>query len=128
MAPRKIQGKGKAGRAADEVEGLGWKESKCSDFHFLGLVQEDLLQPWEKVFWWKSMGEPFHLEGGNESVIFHSHVLCGLGIPTSNFFRGLLHHWGIQVHHLTPNSIHHICIFVNLCEAFLGIEPHFDLF
>ena len=35
---------------------------------------------------------------------------------------------GIQVHHLTPNSILHILIFVHLCEAFLGIEPHFDLF
>ena len=35
---------------------------------------------------------------------------------------------GIQVHHLTPNSILHISIFVHLYEAFLGIEPHFDLF
>ena len=32
------------------------------------------------------------------------------------------------MHHLTPNSILHISIFVHLCEAFLGIEPHFDLF
>ena len=47
---------------------------------------------------------------------------------TSDFFRGLLHHWGIQVHHLTPNSILHISIFVHLCEAFLGVEPHLDLF
>ena len=35
---------------------------------------------------------------------------------------------GIQLHHLTPNSILHITIFVQLCEAFLGILPHFDLF
>ena len=34
----------------------------------------------------------------------------------------------VQVHHLTPNSILHISIFVHLCEAFLGIETHFDLF
>ena len=32
------------------------------------------------------------------------------------------------MHHLTPNSILHISIFVHLCEAFLGIEPHFHLF
>ena len=50
------------------------------------------------------------------------------GFPVSDFFRGLLHYWGVQVHHLTPNSILHISIFVHLCEAFLGIEPHFDLF
>ena len=35
---------------------------------------------------------------------------------------------GVQAHHLTPNSILHISIFVHLCEAFLGIEPYFDLF
>ena len=36
--------------------------------------------------------------------------------------------WGVQLHHLTPDSILHIAIFVQLCEAFLGIHPHFDLF
>jgi len=35
---------------------------------------------------------------------------------------------GVQLHHWTPNFILHISIFVHLCEAFLGIEPHFDLF
>ena len=29
---------------------------------------------------------------------------------------------------LNPNSFVHISIFVHLCEAFLGIEPHFELF
>jgi hypothetical protein len=28
---------------------------------------------------------------------------------------------------LTPNSILHLAIFITLCEAFLGIEPHFCL-
>jgi hypothetical protein len=28
---------------------------------------------------------------------------------------------------LTPNSILHLAIFITLCEAFLGIEPHFGL-
>ena len=32
------------------------------------------------------------------------------------------------MHHLTPNSILHISIFVQLCEDFLGTEPHIDLF
>ena len=63
----------------------------------------------------------------NEFVAFHSHVLRGLVLPISDFLRGLLHHWRIQVHHLTPNSILHISIFVHLYEAFLGIKPHFDL-
>ena len=43
-------------------------------------------------------------------------------------FQRLLRYYRIQLHHLTPNSFVHISIFVHLCEAFLGIEPHFELF
>ena len=52
----------------------------------------------------------------------------GLSIPACDFLWGLLFFWGVQLHHLTPDSILHIAIFVQLCEAFLGIHPHFDLF
>ena len=128
MAPKKIQGKGQSGGVADQVETSGWRASKCSEFHLLGLVEENLLQPRKVVNWRKSLGYSVPHEEPNEAVIFHSFILHGLGIPISNFFRGLLHHWGIQAHHLAPNSIHHISIFVHLCEAFLGIKPHFDLF
>ena len=40
----------------------------------------------------------------------------------------MLYYYGIQIHHLTPESILYLSIFVHLCEAFLGIEPHFELF
>jgi hypothetical protein len=36
--------------------------------------------------------------------------------------------YGLELHHLNPNSICHIAIFIHFCEAFLGIEPHWDLF
>ena len=58
---------------------------------------------------------------------FKSFVEHGLAIPACNFLWGLLFFWGVQLHHLTPDSILHIAIFVQLCEAFLGIHPHFDL-
>jgi len=63
-----------------------------------------------------------------ELVMFKAFVERGLVIPVYDFLRGLLFYWGIQLHHLTPDSILHIAIFVHLCEAFLGIYPHFDLF
>jgi hypothetical protein len=31
------------------------------------------------------------------------------------------------MHHLTPSGILHIAAFMTLCEAYLGIEPHFHL-
>ena len=129
MAPKKSAAKGKAsGAVGDGAEVQEWKSSKCTDFHLLNLVESHLLQPRSVIHWRHSDGESFPHERGNESIIFLPHVLWGLGFPISDFSRGLLHHWGVQVHHLTPNSILHISIFVHLCEAFLGIEPHFDLF
>ena len=64
----------------------------------------------------------------NEIVLFRPFIERGLVVSTSDFFRGLLYYWGIQLHHLTTNSILHISIFTLLREAFLGVEPHFDLF
>jgi hypothetical protein len=51
-----------------------------------------------------------------------------LALPSCSFFRGLLYYYGLELHHLNPNSICHISIFIYFCEAFLGIEPHWDLF
>ena len=49
-------------------------------------------------------------------------------MPTNSFFQGLLHWYGIELVHLNPNSILHITTFIHLCEVFLGICPHFNLF
>ena len=51
----------------------------------------------------------------------------GFGVPTGAFFRGLLEHYRIELVHLTPNSILSIAMFIHLCEAYLGISPHFEL-
>ncbi|KAK1630845.1 hypothetical protein QYE76_005160 [Lolium multiflorum] len=60
-------------------------------------------------------------------VIFVDHLIRGLYAPIHNFPRGLLFVYGLQLHHLTPNSILHISIFITLCESFLGIQPNWAL-
>ena len=52
----------------------------------------------------------------------------GLAVPISEFLHALLYFWGIQLHHLTLQSILHLSIFTHFCEAFLSILPHFHLF
>ena len=47
--------------------------------------------------------------------------------PPHRFLRGLLHYYGLELQHLNPNGIQHISAFVALCEGYLGIEPHFEL-
>ena len=52
---------------------------------------------------------------------------CGFATPTHRFLRGLLHYYKIEVQYLNPNGIQHMAVFVALCEGFLGISPHFNL-
>jgi len=94
MAPKKTLSKGKerSGGADGPMEVEGWRASKCSDFHLLGLVEEKILQLREVVHWRKALGEERRHDRNQETVIFKDFILRGFGIPTSDFFRGLLFH------------------------------------
>ena len=60
-------------------------------------------------------------------MVFRSFYEKGFALPTGAFFRGLLFFYGLEVTHLKMNSIAQIAIFIHLCEANLGIAPHFNL-
>jgi hypothetical protein len=51
----------------------------------------------------------------------------GFGMPASRFMRALPHYYGVELHNLNPNSIAQAAIFAAVCEGFLGIDPHWDL-
>ena len=55
---------------------------------------------------------------------FHEHWFV---TPAHRFLWGLLQYYKIKVQHLNPNGIQHMAVFVALCEGFLEISPHFDL-
>jgi hypothetical protein len=57
-------------------------------------------------------------------VSFHER---GFGVPTSRFMRAILHVYGVELHNLSPNSISQAAIFAAVCEGYLGIDPHWDL-
>jgi hypothetical protein len=38
-----------------------------------------------------------------------------------------MQYYALELYNLTPLGILHITAFVTLCEAFLGIDSHFDL-
>jgi hypothetical protein len=59
--------------------------------------------------------------------MFFAFLLHSLSLPAHEFLRGLLFVYGVQLHQLTPNSLLHITCFITLCEAFLGIDPHWVL-
>ena len=63
----------------------------------------------------------------DEVVVLAPFFDCGFTLPLHPFVRGLLFFYGLELHHLHPNSVLHIACFITLCEAFLGTAPHFSL-
>ena len=48
----------------------------------------------------------------NESVVFISHFLRGLGLTLDPFVRGLMFYYGLDFHDLAPDSLLHISSFI----------------
>jgi hypothetical protein len=63
----------------------------------------------------------------HESVVYVPFLISGLALPVSPFFHGLLDFYELNLTHLNLNFILQVSIFVQLCEAFLRILPHFGL-
>ena len=110
------------------IEEPSWVQSKCSEHDLQVLVRECRLQLKDTIQWRSAVGEFSPSTRDSEIVLFTAFVKHGLAVPASDFLQVLLYHYGIQIHHLTLESVLHIAVLVHFCEAFLGIEPHFKLF
>jgi hypothetical protein len=95
--------------------------------HLLHLVETGVLPPKELCSWriWRVV--TVLIEDTHEAVVYVSFLIHRLALHVSPFFRGLLDFYDLNLTHLNPNSILQVAIFVHLCEAFLGILPHFGL-
>jgi hypothetical protein len=89
-----------------------WTYSKCFRHDHDRLVSEGLLQDKNLVNWRPSFREPFPMENVDEIITFYHFVERGLALPSFSFFRDLLYCYGLELHHLNPNSICHISIFI----------------
>jgi hypothetical protein len=98
--------------------------SESDLFH---LVETGVLPPKELCSWRIYRGVTVPTEDTHESVVYMSFLIRGLALPISPFFCGLLDFYDLNLTHLNPNSILQVAIFVHLCEAFLGVLPHFGL-
>ena len=93
-----------------------------------GLICRGLLRAWTSAEEWLLPGEEDLSSPPDGYVVSFAHFhKCGFAIPAHRFLRGLLHYYKIELQHLNLNEIQHMAVFVALCEGFLGISPHFDL-
>jgi len=105
-----------------------WVKSTLTEEDLNAMVIEGIIPDRETSEWRPAIGELFLTPHTHEIVVFEAYFVPGFGLPAHPFLRNLFRYYGISLCHLNPNSILHISIFINLCEAFLGITPHFNLF
>jgi hypothetical protein len=101
--------------------------SVVSESDLLHLVSIGVLPSKELCSWRIYRGVTVPTEDTHESIIYIPFLIRDLALPISPFFRGLLDFYHLNLTHLNPNSILQVSVFVHLCEAYLGILPHFGL-
>jgi len=108
-----------------------WRPSSMTERRLLELEKEGLLHPRvssSRPEWIAPAAdhrEPRPPRGYVVSFAkFHHH---GLGSPPSRFMRALCHHYGVELQHFSPNAITAAAVFAAVCEGYLGMVPHWDL-
>jgi hypothetical protein len=105
------------------------KKSKAKTEDLLVLLNIGFLREREVDMWRAAAGDPYHMEKSPDEIpMFTWFAERGLSLPASDFFKGLLGYYDIEYLNLNPNGILHASVFVQLCEAFLGIKPHWVMF
>jgi hypothetical protein len=60
-------------------------------------------------------------------VSFMAFYERGFDVLSHQLLFLLLQHCRLELHNLTPSRILHIAAFVAQCEAYMEIDPHFDM-
>ena len=63
----------------------------------------------------------------NEVIFFAHFDSFGFGVLVHPLLRWLLYYYGLHVHDLTSQGILHLSVFIMLCEGFLGVPAHYEL-
>jgi hypothetical protein len=103
---------------------------KChvKDTHVQALENEGTVAPQAESHWRTDHKALVPAPDSTEILMLKSHVERGLSMPPSHFFMNLLKFYGLQLHHIAPNSLVSLAGYAALCEGFLGICPRVDLF
>jgi hypothetical protein len=105
-----------------------WAKCHVKDAHIQVLENEGTVAPQAESHWRTDFKAPVPAPNSTEIVMLKSHVERGLSMLPSSFFTNLLKFYGLQLHHITPNSLVSVAGYAALCEGYLGIRPRVDLF
>ena len=63
----------------------------------------------------------------NEVISFAHFHSFGFVVPRHPLLRWLLYYYRVRLHDLTIEGILHLSISIMLCEGFLGVPAHYEL-
>jgi hypothetical protein len=104
-----------------------WTPSTITPSHLQKLVKQGFMAAAELAAYHVPEDPTFPTPMKGNMVSFVAFYERGFSTPSHRFLHLLLCHYGLELHHLTPLGVLHIVAFVTLCEAYLGIDPEFDL-
>jgi hypothetical protein len=106
---------------------LGWLTLEVTQEHLQNLISQGYMTVAELATCRvpKDLAFPIPVEG--YVMVCTMFYEQGFGMPSHQFLCSLLQLYGLELHHLTPSGILHMAAFMTLCEAYIGIEPHFNL-
>ena len=107
--------------------GIVWKPSSIRHEDLEKLLEDGLLQPQAVAGWRADPGMAWLFNEIDDIVVFTPFYERGFAMPAHIFLRSLLFFYGLELIHLDPNSILQLSLYIHLCEAILGIDPHFHL-
>jgi hypothetical protein len=87
------------------------------------LVDRMLLRPKAEVEWKTPTSEAFPTEDDKEQVVFSSFFERGFNIPASDFFRGLLFYYKLELVHLVPKPVTVVSLFIDFLAQTVGEIP-----
>jgi hypothetical protein len=106
-----------------------WTRSNVSREQLFHLVEAGQLPPLtEAVEWIVPVDESVPRPPSGYMVLFVVFHEGGFSILAGRFIRGVLFTYGLQLQHLNPNNIQQMATFEAMCEGFLGIGAHWNLF
>jgi hypothetical protein len=92
------------------------------------LENEGTVAPQAESHWRTDFKALVPAPNSTEIMMLKSHMERGLSMSPSSFFTNLLKFYGLQLHHIAPNSLVSVAGYAAVCEGFLGIRPRVDLF
>jgi hypothetical protein len=113
--------------ARAQLMAVEWNKSVSTKATLARLITADMMAEAVIDGWRESPGENYLDPRPGEIVMFEDFYWPRFGNPCHTFLRKLCDYYKVSICNLHPNSILAVSIFITLCESYLGIQPHFNL-